>query len=309
MNAQYRESVVTFGERNGLIGILTTPMSSAPNIDAPHVIFINSGIIHRVGANRVYVTFARTLAAAGIPSLRFDLSGIGDSERRGSSETLQEVVHSDIGAAIDHLANTKRASRFALIGLCSGAFDAFDHARRDPRVVAAAMLDMPGPFRNWSHSAVFIGVRLLRPITWRRRIRSFARKNSLLALTRKPESTGFLPGVRGGRSHADMRVQLKELLARGTKLAFVFTAGLENEYNHRLQFHIRFPRAAAHPSLRVEFVATSDHTLSSKASRTHVSGWLQQWLVKDVATVGSAVITTPATESAKLTVASGTTVG
>ena len=49
----YREKVVTFGEKNGLVGIVCTP--AEPNASLPGAILPNSGIIHRVGANRLYV--------------------------------------------------------------------------------------------------------------------------------------------------------------------------------------------------------------------------------------------------------------
>src|SRR5262249_47307203 len=60
----YREKVVTFGAGRGLVGIVTLP--GTPRPDAPQLLLINSGIIHRVGANRLYVSLARTLAAAGV---------------------------------------------------------------------------------------------------------------------------------------------------------------------------------------------------------------------------------------------------
>jgi Serine aminopeptidase, S33 len=280
----FKEVVVTFGEGGGLVGVLTMP--TKPNPNAPHVILLNSGVIHRVGANRIYVSFARAFASAGIASLRFDLSGIGDSERRASIGSLQEAVHADIKAAIDHVVSKRGASRVVLLGLCSGAFDAFDHARRDERVAAVALLDMPGPFRNWSHLVYYVGARLFRGRAWRRSVKVRDSLNAFLGPTRGDRGdtpAPSLPGIRGSRSHEDMSTQLLSLLTRGVKLAFVFTGGLEGSYNHRLQFRLRFPSAASQPGVRVEFVPWSDHTLSTRKARGYLADWLRNWLLSQVA--------------------------
>src|SRR5262245_42282489 len=118
MTRPFREKVVTFGQADGLVGVLTLP--AMPRVQAPHIILINSGSVHRVGASRVYVTFARNFAAAGMTVLRFDLSGIGDSERASGAVSLDESVLSDISAAVDLLATKHGAERVVLAGLCSG---------------------------------------------------------------------------------------------------------------------------------------------------------------------------------------------
>ena len=85
-----RERALTFGPAN-LVGILTQPDPDVAVPDAPAVVILNSGILHRAGASRMYVQVARTLAEEGMTSLRFDFSGIGDSEvRRGESIPIED---------------------------------------------------------------------------------------------------------------------------------------------------------------------------------------------------------------------------
>ena len=85
-----RERALTFGPDGGLVGILTEPDPDVARANAPAHVILNSGILHRVGASRLYVQTARSLAEDGITSLRFDFSGIGDSEVRKDSLPIEE---------------------------------------------------------------------------------------------------------------------------------------------------------------------------------------------------------------------------
>ena len=78
LGVRTREMTVLMGRHKSLVG--TLPIVAISAVTAPPtVVLLNAGIVHRVGPNRMHVLLARALAAAGIPSLRFDMSGIGDS--------------------------------------------------------------------------------------------------------------------------------------------------------------------------------------------------------------------------------------
>ena len=86
---------MVFGRSQHLVGVLSTPTvvsAAAP----PGIVLVNSGIIHRIGANRVYVRLARALAVCGSASLRFDLSGIGDSTSRPTSSRFRAPSSSSV---------------------------------------------------------------------------------------------------------------------------------------------------------------------------------------------------------------------
>ena len=90
-----RETILEFGPHRRLVGVLTRPESAERAGGDVAVVITNSGIIHRVGANRVHVRLARALAAAGVPCLRYDLPGIGDSARMsagGDVETANQMA-------------------------------------------------------------------------------------------------------------------------------------------------------------------------------------------------------------------------
>jgi dienelactone hydrolase len=119
----------------------------------PAVVILNTGIVHRVGHHRMYVSLSRKLAGAGHLVLRFDLSGIGDSEQRHDKLSTIDSSLADIREALDFLAATQQASRFVLIGLCSGADHAVLHGPTDPRVVGMVLMDpsIPPTTRYYVH--------------------------------------------------------------------------------------------------------------------------------------------------------------
>jgi pimeloyl-ACP methyl ester carboxylesterase len=94
------------------------------------LILINSGSIHRIGPNRLYVMLARRLAARGDLVVRVDLGGIGDSRaRRGSDENTVYADHAitDVGAVVAW-ARRQGVHHVAVAGLCSGAYHALKAA-------------------------------------------------------------------------------------------------------------------------------------------------------------------------------------
>ena len=77
-----REQAVLFGKTRSLAGVVTDPPKSTEDRKRPAIVLLNSGLVHKVGPNRLNVKLARMLATMGFPVLRFDLSGIGDSKYR-----------------------------------------------------------------------------------------------------------------------------------------------------------------------------------------------------------------------------------
>ncbi len=72
--AAVREQALLLGAWRSLVGVLSTTASGLEATDRPAVVILNSGIIHRVGANRMHVLLARTLAEKWHTVLRFDSS-------------------------------------------------------------------------------------------------------------------------------------------------------------------------------------------------------------------------------------------
>ena len=298
-----REKAVAFGTQGSLIGILTPAVNAESDGAGPAVVFLNSGIIHRVGANRLYVDMARMLARRGFISLRFDLSGIGDSDARREVPPLVDQVRRDVEEALEYLRSSWHVNRFVLIGLCSGAHDALWATRRDSRVVGVVMIDLPGPFRNWRHYLHHYGRRAFRAESWKNalrgqnhylerigdHVRRAWREHRNKAIGRNSrnlqkkaqehvsETDGDELGRRSGSTREAMGEAIDAILARGVKLLFVFTLGIEDHYNHRSQFAHTFPRAAAHPSLALEFFPKADHMFSHERDRQQLFDAVVRW--------------------------------
>ena len=126
------------GER--LVAILSEPTS--PTYNDLGVVIIVGGPQYRAGSHRQFVHLARTLATAGVCSLRFDVRGMGDST--GAQRSFEHLT-ADTGAAIDALMSARpNLRRVALWGLCDGASAALlylDESGHDSRVQALLLLN------------------------------------------------------------------------------------------------------------------------------------------------------------------------
>lgn len=137
-----REKVVKFGEHNELIGICTLPTIKKPEFSRAGLLFINAGIVHRVGQNRLYVKISRALAKIGFCAFRFDLSGIGDSSVNLTISDVTERTIGEIGKAIDVFIGATGITEVTLIGACSGAMNAI-YSGNDPRVKNIILVNPP----------------------------------------------------------------------------------------------------------------------------------------------------------------------
>lgn len=139
-----RESTLQFGTARSLVGLRTAPPYGENAPGSPAIVFLNSGLIHHIGPNRLWVRLARSLAGRGFLTLRFDLSGIGDSMPVADRRPRQERWVQEVRAAMDALVADSGVDRFVLVGNCSGAALAYHTALADPRVTGAILVNPPG---------------------------------------------------------------------------------------------------------------------------------------------------------------------
>ena len=137
-----KEQVVQFDcESEHLVGIVSLPDVCAEPAMRTGVVIIVGGPQYRAGSHRQFVLLARALADAGVPVLRFDYRGMGDST--GALHTF-ESVNEDIACAITALqAAAPDLKHVALWGLCDGASAALLYcgAMRDARVKGLCLLN------------------------------------------------------------------------------------------------------------------------------------------------------------------------
>jgi uncharacterized protein len=141
MSMAITEAAVVFScEGEHLVGVVCTS-SQVQNDSDVGVVIIVGGPQYRAGSHRQFVQLARSLAAQGVPVLRFDTRGMGDST--GEQHNL-EMIEADVGAAIDALqAAVPRVKRVALWGLCGGASAALLYWRltQDPRLQGMVLVN------------------------------------------------------------------------------------------------------------------------------------------------------------------------
>ncbi|MEL6214447.1 MAG: hydrolase 1, exosortase A system-associated, partial [Pseudomonadota bacterium] len=114
-----------FFDCNGetLFGILHNVENPSPNRG---LVLIVGGPQYRVGSHRQFVLLARCVAAAGVPVLRFDYRGMGDSS--GPPVDFEDI-RDDIEAAVQTLCQSCPALvGVTLWGLCDAASAALFYA-------------------------------------------------------------------------------------------------------------------------------------------------------------------------------------
>ncbi len=126
------EEVVTFRAGHALLwGILTRPAAGLAQSTTAVLVMVG-GPQYRVGSHRQFVLLARGLARHGFASLRFDCTGMGDSE--GEARGF-DSSGPDLHAALDALCKACPAlERVVVWGLCDAASAALMFATSDPRV-------------------------------------------------------------------------------------------------------------------------------------------------------------------------------
>lgn len=139
------ERVVHFGDRNALMGIVTHPAAGISQLK-PALLFLNAGLIHRVGPFRMHVELARRMAAGAghrFTSFRLDQSGLGDSAPRVGGMSYEERAVADAREAMDALSARFGINRFIAIGLCAGAMNAHRAALAASRSRRGRLYPMP----------------------------------------------------------------------------------------------------------------------------------------------------------------------
>lgn len=275
-----RERAYNFGDDVRLVGVLTQPSSDAHPSDRPAVLLLNAGLLHRVGPARLNVDLSRRLAGDGFTCLRFDLSGLGDSDARRDRRSEGERAVDDIRLAMDFLQSKLALQRFVLVGLCSGADNAHLAAIGDRRVVGMVLLD-PYGYKTAGYYVRHYGPRLAQPGPWLR----FAHRTLLNRAHGLARTLGLEPQEgpemfeRTFGPRAQVAAELNRLVDRGVQQLLIYSGGVrEHYYNYRDQFYDMFPRLEGAKQIEVEYYPHADHVYTLNADRLQLMERIQTWL-------------------------------
>ena len=274
-----------------LVGILSPSASPA----ARGVLVIVGGPQYRAGSHRQFTLLARQLAARGIPVLRFDYRGMGDSE--GAARGFEQV-EDDIAAAIDAFqAAVPGLREVVLWGLCDGAAAALFYGHRDGRVQGLVLLN------PWARTATglarstlkhYYWQRLRDPALWRKllsgRFAAGAALRSLLGTlgaARQPAGApaAAAPAIpRDGSApplSADLPARLLEAMQRFRgRVLFIFSGAdlTAQEFLDMTKASPRWQQLLAGPAVQQHTLAAADHTFSTRAWRDQVADWTANWV-------------------------------
>ena len=295
-----KENAVLFGKAESLVGIITDPAKIADSDPLPAVIILDSGLVHRVGHNRLYVGIARQLAAMGFVVFRFDFSGSGDSGVRSDHLPFKKSAISETQEAMDYLCKAKGCERFVLMGICSGAAISYKTAICDTRVVGAILINA----RNHLHGddenlTTVLKNRTLARHYWRIAFNSsFRTKNWGKAITGKvdyrsilkvmlrfPLRSLFLRNDKDSPVLNEALANLRLLSQRGTRQLIVHSEGDEGlDYLHLILGKV-LNTWAANGNVKLEIIQGANHIFTLLWTQDYLLKIIQDW-AQEIVEVG-----------------------
>lgn len=289
----WSEEPARFGR--GLFGILCRP--DRTDTGAPTVVFVSTGMTVHSGWGRQTTLIARSLAREGIASLRFDLTGIGDSEERrdGASPIYATDAEEDVRLAVEHVARRSEGP-IVLVGTCSGAYAAFKALCHEPRVDGALLVNLycfdwdpeqsiDAILRETHGSASDYAALLRHGSTWRRLLGGEIHVRAIaLAIGRRIGPAlrrRFRRLMRDGLGGPSVRRRIARLRARGVTLRLLYSEGdpgLAALRRHLGRSPERVARVLGQP---VEIVSGTDHNLSTHDAQDRLAAQVRD-LVRTV---------------------------
>jgi pimeloyl-ACP methyl ester carboxylesterase len=265
------ERPIYFGPEPGLLGVLTRP--ETPDPAKPAVVLLNAGLLHRVGPNRLHVDVARRLADRGHHVLRFDMSGVGDSGLGDGGLLYIDRSKRDVVEAMDALEAELGSERFVLMGLCTGAFNAFRAALVDDRVVGAVLLDgyaYPTLRSRFEHYRTRV-FQLDRWIGYVRRRLGLAGDGGAPGEDLVVFENEVVPRDR-------FAAELAALIERDVALLMVFTGMGPLAFTYERQMHAAFPEIDLDRTVQVEYHPNADHTFTLPGNRERLMATIENWM-------------------------------
>ena len=201
-----RESIHQISRAPDLLGILTEPMERSTSL--PWIVMLNAGAAYRIGPGRIHVSLARRLAALGYPCLRLDISGIGDSVAADSekeNDAYAATAFRDVALVCDYLRALQPERPIVLLGLCSGAYVAFQSAAQLPQpAIIESILINPLVF-FWKEGMVINETNTDQLVAWREYWNAIFKWSRWKMLLTGRTRTGFAGSIKRFVGHVQPR--------------------------------------------------------------------------------------------------------
>lgn len=265
------EKPLRYGERGRGFAMLTLPEQLD---NAPLVVLLNAGLLHRAEPYRLNVLAGRKLARIGFLCVRVDLSGKGETPVREGMSNRDSVAldWKFLCQALDRQFGRRPT---IVMGLCSGADNGMKLAAKDERIRGLVLLDARS-----SRDPLFLYRHLmLRARCWEQWARlPFTVVRRLKGRLLKDQATNEPDmDLRDLPRPEDLRSCLDNLMRNDGRILAVFTREELDFYNQAGQF----ARTAGVPGL--ERICTElfwpdvDHTYPVSAHRTRLLTTVEGW--------------------------------
>lgn len=265
-----------------LVGILALPSQAQATTG---VLIVVGGPQYRAGSQRQFARMARAISEHGLPVLRFDVRGMGDSsgEQRGF-----EALHDDIASAIDAFQRRLPAIRsVVLLGLCDGASASlmYWHRSRDSRVAGIAALN------PWVRTPQTQAQTRVRHYYWERLwqrefwLKLFSGGVAWRAVSELANNLRHSRAVGHGAGAKSAAVPYVEAMASAAASfespLLVLLSGQDytaKEFLAHVAQEVRWQRRLTAPNATRVDLADADHTFSGPAAHQAMVGALLRWL-------------------------------
>lgn len=263
--------------------------SGAFTLDSPDpqtaVLFPNTGGNYHIGDARMWVIQARRLARQGVASLRMDVTGLGDSvddvDRSTASGLHSSSAWEDCSTGIDWL-SAKGHSKPVIVGICSGAFMAFNTAVLNPRVAGVVVINQRiftyeekrhGPGGSLFLEPTHVYRDSLRSLEkWKRAWREKGKLKMILSVvtlrmlerarqTIAPAIDLFKPEPTIESGKLSVRAMTRILAKRGVSVRAIFGAMDGGIEEFEIYFGKGFSRLKRFPLIQISIESTMDHAL------------------------------------------------
>ena len=280
-----REAVQRFGPDDGLVGIYTEP-SGTPH---PHgLLFLNAGVIHRVGPHRMHVAMARRIASLGFHAFRFDSGGLGDSFRQRSEASSAARQLDEMIAACEQFQQLSGGASTTVFGLCSGADNALVLASHRSEVCRLVLID-PYVFPTLRSRMTHWRRQVLRPAAWRGFVLARVRRQRREPVLAPTESGDRY--VRATPPAPEFAELLSRLIDRRVSINMIYTGSSTKHFNYVGQLDDAFRRYGLAGKVQVDYVPDFSHTFGEH----HALEWLIARVAQMVAAAPAATAIAPPT--------------
>lgn len=270
-----------------LVGII----EKADNCAARGVIVVVGGPQYRIGSHRQFVLLTRYLAENGIPTMRFDHQGVGDSD--GDLVSF-ENIGPDIFSAIDcFFHNVPELTDVVIWGLCDAASAAMMYAHTDDRVTGLVLLN-PWVRSEQSLASAYVdnyySVRFRSKAFWvdlaKGRIAVVSAivsylRNTLLAFRLKNQDGDAELDLDGVVNEGSFIDAMRNGLGKFSGEVVIMLSGEDitaKEFSGLIARDERWAKIISNDRFFVRRVPMADHTFSSPESRQLVERQTRDWV-------------------------------